>query len=921
MRKLIISLVFFFLFVGSSYAATYTVTNTSSESTTAGSLAYSVAQITTAGPHIIVFNIPTDDTGYLVATLEGRTAHFWKIKLNNANLIDLRYESIFINGSSQATYSGDINPFGPEIEISGEDVTSGNLITISFANRCTIEGVAITKGPSSGVLINACNLSEIIGCYIGLFATGEAAAANGGYGVSINSGNDNLIGGNSSALRNVISGNTNHGIYLLTSSTTTIKGNYIGTNWNGTTNVANVGSGIYIDNYSTNTIGGSGAGEANYISGNTQNGIVITGTSAYGNTILGNYIGISTTEASLANNDNGILLQSGAYSNIIGANNRIANNGDDGVEVNGASTIRNRITQNSIYLNTGLGINLVSGGNADLSATTITTAEYYSYSSQTYVNGTGAASRTIEIFRSEGAGEGRTYLGNTVSNTSGEWAAYVSGLVTDEITATSTDSNGNTSEFATQAQTVNAGDTEYRPDGIIGNLSSGSDYIGEGTFNVSATGQTKTQGLSVGQTATYYVKIKNAGNASDTISVLGTGNSTGWTIAYYDAKTAGTDITSQVTGGTGWLTSLTSGETKEIRTTVHSTTDTPSTKEVFVTSVSSSNTNKKDVVGATTTATNPSNVGSFTVSAPSTATAEVAFSATITARNATGDITTEVKTLYLSADTGTVSPTSLAASNFIDDGIWTGELTLNYAGTRTLSVTAESSSATGVATIVVSCATTEYTNSSLGVTISIPAGAANEQVSVSAAEGTMLPGTAPLGCRQAGRIIVITSNVTNFLLPVTVTMPLYQQAPDPQVYYWDGTAWSQSGITRVSYTTSSITFTTTHLSTFVVFSQVAGGAISFGPSPYNPNSGSQAAFWYWLDADHTTSLYIFDAAGNQIFRETYLTGSNGGRAGVNVISWSGRNSWNEVLENGVYPYRLVQDGKAIAKGKLIIFRR
>ncbi|MBI5699150.1 right-handed parallel beta-helix repeat-containing protein [Candidatus Saganbacteria bacterium] len=901
---------------GAGHAVDYYVTNTSSESTTAGSLAYAVAQIASPGPHNIYFNIPAGDAGYLVATLEGTTAHFWRIKLNNANLIDLRYERVFINGSSQTSFAGDVNPFGPEIEISGEDATSGNLITISAANRCTIEGLAIIKGPGSGAVINSGNLSEVLGCYIGLFATGEAAAANLGYGVYINSGNDNLVGGTPSALRNVISGNSNHGIYLLTSSTTTIKGNYIGTNRNGTLAVANAGSGIYIDNYPTNTV------DSNYISGNTGNGIVINGSLSSGNTVLGNYIGLGTTEANLGNSGDGILIQGGANSNTIGTNNRIAYNGSDGVEVNGAATTKNHLTQNSTYLNTAEGINLVSGGNSGLSVPTIATAEYYSYSNQTYINGTGAAGRTIEIFRSDGAGEGRAYLGNTLANTSGEWAAYVSNLATGEgATASSTDANGNTSEFAVQVTTVNSGATEYRPDGMVGNQSNGSDYIGEGVFNLSGTNQTKTQALSVGQTATYYFKIKNAGNTAEYISVLGTGDSTGWTVIYYDATSGGNDITSQVTGGSGWPTLVNSSEAKEIRATVHSTADTPSTKEVFVTSVSSNNTTKKDVVGATTTASNPSNVGSFSVSAPSTGEADVAFEATITARNAAGAVTTEVKTVYLSIDAGTIAPTSLAASYFIDDGIWTGSVTLDHAGTRTLTVTTEGSSATGTATIVVSCATTEYTNSSLGVTISVPAGAANEQLSISAAEGTTLPGAAPSGYRQAGKIIVITSNVTNFLLPVTVTMPLYQQAPDPQAYYWDGINWSQSGITRVSYTTSSITFTTTHLSTFVPFSQVAGGAISFGPSPYNPSSGSQAAFWYWLDADKTTSLYIFDAAGNQIFRETYLPGSNGGRAGVNVISWNGRNSWNEVLDNGVYPYRLVQEGKAIAKGKLIIFRR
>jgi parallel beta-helix repeat protein len=920
MKKAVWALLFFGWLSGFCWAADYYVINTSSEATTAGSLAYCVKQINIAGPHNIYFNIPVTDSGY--TTHEATGAHFWRIKLNNLNLITLSQEKTFINGSSQTDYAGDVNPFGPEIEISGEDATAGNLITIS-ANSCKLEGVALIKGPANGVLISSSNTNQIIGCYIGIFATGEAAALNGGAGIYLDAANDeNVIGGTTSSLRNVISGNHSHGIYLSNSSTTIIKGNYIGTNWTGTTALPNLYSGIYIDNCPANTVGGSGVGEANYISGNTQNGIVITGAFAQGNTVLGNYIGLGTTEANLGNGADGILVESGAYQNTIGANNRIAYNVGDGIEVNGAATYYNHITQNSTYLNTGEGINLASGGNSSLSAATIATSEYYSYSNQTYVRGTGAAGRTIELFKSDGASEGKTYLGNTVANTSGEWATYVSNLATDEgATATSTDGSGNTSEFAAEVTTVNAGATEYRPDNIVGINSDSSDYVGEGIINTSGTDQTKRQNISVGQTANYYIKVKNAGNAAEWISVLGTGNSTGWTVTYYDAKTSGTDITSQVTGGSGWLTYINSSDSKEIKAVVRSTTDTPSTKEVYITAVSANNINKKDVAGAITTASNPSNVGSFSISAPSTATAEAAFTATITALNLAGVETTEVKTVYLSVDAGTVSPTSLAASYFIDDGSWTGLVTLDHAGTRTLTVTAESSSATGSATIIVACTTTEYSNAALGVTIHVPMGAANEQVSISAAEGNSLLVAAPSGYRQAGKIIVITSNVTNFSLPVTVTMPIYASSPDPQVYYWDGANWSQSEIIRISYTTSSITFTTTHLSTFVTFSQVTAGSISFGPSPYNPNSGSQAAFWYWLDNDKATSLHIFDAAGNQIFRETYLPGSNGGRAGVNVVAWNGRNSWNEVLDNGVYPYRLVQDNKAIAKGKLIIFRR
>ena len=76
------------------------------------------------------------------------------------------------------------------------------------------------------------------------------------------------------------------------------------------------------------------------------------------NTISGNYIGVGASGNSALGNSGNAGIQVSGTDTTIGPNNTIAHNSGDGVEVNAATTIRNKITQNSIYANGGLGINL-----------------------------------------------------------------------------------------------------------------------------------------------------------------------------------------------------------------------------------------------------------------------------------------------------------------------------------------------------------------------------------------------------------------------------------------------------------------------------------------------------------------------------------------------------------------------------------
>lgn len=67
-----------------------------------------------------------------------------------------------------------------------------------------------------------------------------------------------------------------------------------------------------------------------------------------------------------------------------------------------------------------------------------------------YVEGIGAPpDATVELFSSPNSdGEGKTYLGSTTADISGEWSLTVACSADPFLTATVTDLAGNTSEFS-----------------------------------------------------------------------------------------------------------------------------------------------------------------------------------------------------------------------------------------------------------------------------------------------------------------------------------------------------------------------------------------------------------------------------------------------------------------------------------------
>ena len=357
------------------------------------------------------------------------------------------------------------------------------------------------------------------GNLIGTDVTGTNRLANTDDGVLIGQGSNNTIGGTTVAARNIISGNGGSGVDIVVYSTgavasnNLIQGNFIGTNASGTAALGNTNGGVIIDASRDNTIGGSSAGAGNLISGNNISGIFIQGGNSANNVIQGNLIGTKANGIDpLGNGRDGMYFSSvsPASNNTVGGtisgqSNVVAFNGRIGVFVNGGTN--NAISGNSIFGNTGLGIDLgVAGvtpndpGDGDSGANNLQNFPVLTSASsgggnttiQGNLNSTASTAFRVEFFSNtscdpSGNGEGQTFVGFTSVTTVGNDAAInvaapVAVTPGQFITSTATDLNGNTSEFSACVQVTASGPA------VVGGRVFTSDGRGLRNATVSITG-------------------------------------------------------------------------------------------------------------------------------------------------------------------------------------------------------------------------------------------------------------------------------------------------------------------------------------------------------------------------------------------------------------------------------------------------
>lgn len=444
--------------------ATFTVTNTFDAG--AGSLRQAIEDANRqGGADVINFAIPGPGP-HTIAPLTALPA------ITEALTLDGTTQGGYTSAAKQIVLDG--------VSMDPQDAGDGLAV---FASGTLIRGLAIGRFAGNGISLAGGSGSTIQDCFIGLDSAGDQARGNLLAGIFIEGSDSNTIGGTEAGQGNVISANQQSGILIVsqieggTSFDNTIVGNRIGTNRQGSLARGNAVAGITVTQAPNTAIGGTPDGAGNLISGNPI-GIAIEGYDSSGSTIVGNRIGVqAASDNALANTSAGIALL--ATTQVFVSGNVVAHNlfgisvaSDDGEDN------ANTITQNSVFANTIIGIDLNGDGftpndddlldtdtgpNSLINFPVFTSAEFDG--GMLNLAGTLTAEpadsqMTLEFFFTEPAGQvmraqGRTFIDSIEisvdENGQANWqASFELGSIPDGmvLTATTTSGDGATSEFS-----------------------------------------------------------------------------------------------------------------------------------------------------------------------------------------------------------------------------------------------------------------------------------------------------------------------------------------------------------------------------------------------------------------------------------------------------------------------------------------
>lgn len=199
-------------------------------------------------------------------------------------------DPLTIDGTTQLGFRGT-----PIVVLDGTNAGEEVNGLVLAAGRSTVRGLVINRFSADGIVLTTNGGNSIQGNYIGTDATGKIARSNALRGILVTEGSsNNLIGGTEAEASNLISGNARAGIRLEDTEGNQVQGNFIGTDINGTSPLAN-DVGVKLEAAANNLIGGVEAGARNIISGNAFYGVFITNEGTMGNIVQGNYIGTDVT--------------------------------------------------------------------------------------------------------------------------------------------------------------------------------------------------------------------------------------------------------------------------------------------------------------------------------------------------------------------------------------------------------------------------------------------------------------------------------------------------------------------------------------------------------------------------------------------------------------------------------------------------
>lgn len=309
------------------------------------------------GPETIAFNIPPSDPGYGL-----RTAGVWTIQPLTP-LPDLLDGGALIDGLTQTANQGDTNPNGAEIEIYGANISSAEALFNVRSNGNTIQGLTI-----DGALVGA-DPQPGIGVNIDLVASGNTVAYNyigldSTGEIAQPTGVGIVISGaahDNLVDANVISGNAWYGIGITGAGTDNnqVRRNYIGLSSWGSNVLPNGQAGILVQSGAASNVIGGQESYRNMISGNTQDGVVLD--AAAGTQVTFNYVGVGLDgTGDMGNGGNGVSVAGGSQGNFVN-NNVIAGNNRHGVWIDGSGTTGNYVSGNVIGADASATTGIVNG--------------------------------------------------------------------------------------------------------------------------------------------------------------------------------------------------------------------------------------------------------------------------------------------------------------------------------------------------------------------------------------------------------------------------------------------------------------------------------------------------------------------------------------------------------------------------------
>ncbi|OGC12195.1 hypothetical protein A3K48_07010 [candidate division WOR-1 bacterium RIFOXYA12_FULL_52_29] len=733
------------------------------------------------------------------------------------------------------------------------------------------EGNVISGNDNLGVYISGSgsNSNEVYGNIIGLDQTGRFDLGNNQEGVSVyNGASYNLIGNGQSAGRNIISGNNRYGV-AIGADGNVVAGNYIGKAIDGLSSIGNDWGGVSL--YSAAKHNRICAG--NVISGNNEAGVSIVGNGVNSNEVNGNTI--------IGNSGDGVNVRQGAkYNRIGGVGNVVVNNGRNGIYLVDPGTNYNEISNNFIGIDAvsaeagngwfGVYIDNKAGANIIGSANVIAYNGDFMHPAGICLNSSQVTQELISrnsIYENYGRG---ILLLNGANNM----------IPAPVISAASY--NQPTGELAlTVAASPNAQVEIFKARGGQGEC-----YLW--SFAASSSGEVNSlityPGLLAGDTLV--ATQRDTWQNSSEFSPAQTVNITVPFVYQPEVKIGTTGVDYAVDRAT--LT-VTSKETAVFYFLLKNTGNVADQYHFLVSGPGSEHSLRIfDAKSGGNEITAVLQAGGYSCSLP-----------------LGGEMEGRIEINCLSDHTIT-SETILIVNSINDPG-------------KIDQINAKS---TFVFPDPPAPLTVVYSESDLGMpgtSISIP-GDAMVHIPVISIVETESPGSPPAGYQLGGKVLSVVSSVKAFSRPITMTVPINGLLSAPRVFYWGPGGWSCEGIEITSATSRSITFNVSHFSILAPMGALSSNLVRIGPNPYNPNGGTPAKIWYWLDAAAATSVYIVDLSGAVVWQRSFTAGAPGGSVGENNLDFDGKDKWGQVLGDGVYLYKIVQGGKVIGGGKMGIVK-